>query len=228
MKKSGTLVLLLAIIGFAASVASAADVAGQWRAEFDSPRGVQKYLFTFQTEGEKLTGKAAVEVGERKREAAFTEVKLTGETLSFVENLSIQGNDMRIRYTGKVGADEIAFTREVGDFGSTEFKATRVSAAAVANAPTGVVTNAPRADAPRRRGGFGGPIVLGPDDKPAFAEPPAGINVKRDNIPHGKLEMVEYDSKTVGTTRKMQVYTPPGYTTDKQVSGALSPARHRR
>jgi enterochelin esterase-like enzyme len=28
--------------------------------------------------------------------------------------------------------------------------------------------------------------------------------------------MIEYDSKTVGTTREMQVYTPPGYTADKK------------
>ncbi len=59
-------------------------------------------------------------------------------------------------------------------------------------------------------------IELGPDDKPAFAEPPAGFNVRRDEIPHGKLEMIEYDSKTVGTTRKMNVYTPPGYSSEKK------------
>ena len=58
--------------------------------------------------------------------------------------------------------------------------------------------------------------MLGPDDKPAFDDPPAGIDKKRENIPHGKLEMIEYDSKTVGTTRKMQVYTPPGYSKDKK------------
>ena len=28
--------------------------------------------------------------------------------------------------------------------------------------------------------------------------------------------MIEYESKTVGSTRKMQVYTPPGYTKDKK------------
>ena len=28
--------------------------------------------------------------------------------------------------------------------------------------------------------------------------------------------MIEYESKTVGTTRKMHVYTPPGYSTDKK------------
>lgn|GEM_PF-1734173 len=61
------------------------------------------------------------------------------------------------------------------------------------------------------RGGFGGPIELGPDDKPAFADPPAGFNVKRDNIPHGELTPVEYDSKSRGTHRRMRVYTPPGY-----------------
>ncbi len=70
-----------------------------------------------------------------------------------------------------------------------------------------------RSEEPR---GFGGPIVLNEDDKPAFPEPPAGIDVKREGIPHGRLEMIEYDSRTVGTTRRMQVYTPPGYTTDEK------------
>ncbi len=66
------------------------------------------------------------------------------------------------------------------------------------------------------RGGFGGPIKLGPDDKPAFPDPPAGFNARRVNVPHGELTMVEYDSKTVGTRRKMLVYTPPGYSADRK------------
>jgi enterochelin esterase-like enzyme len=65
-------------------------------------------------------------------------------------------------------------------------------------------------------GGFGGPIVLNPDDVQAYPEPPDGINADRAEIPHGKLEMIEYDSKSVGTRRKMQVYTPPGYSPDKK------------
>jgi len=80
-------------------------------------------------------------------------------------------------------------------------------------------TNAPQVRPENSRGeprGFDGPIVLKDDDKPAFPEPPAGFDVKRDNIPHGQLEMIEYDSKTVGTRRRMQVYTPPGYTKDKK------------
>ena len=58
----------------------------------------------------------------------------------------------------------------------------------------------------------GAPIVLGPDDKLAFPAAPAGFDKKRDDILRGKLEMVEYDSTTVGNKRKMLIYTPPGYT----------------
>jgi enterochelin esterase-like enzyme len=86
----------------------------------------------------------------------------------------------------------------------------------VAATPTATAATEPAPGDRARRGGagFGGPIVLGPEDVAAFDEPPAGIDKVRDDIPHGKLEMTEYDSKTVGTTRKMQVYTPPGYTAE--------------
>ena len=68
----------------------------------------------------------------------------------------------------------------------------------------------------RGRGGFGGPIQLGPDDKPAFPDPPAGFNSKRENIPHGELTTIEYDSKSLGTHRRMRVYTPPGYSSTRK------------
>ncbi|HET6387459.1 MAG TPA: alpha/beta hydrolase-fold protein [Armatimonadota bacterium] len=69
---------------------------------------------------------------------------------------------------------------------------------------------------PRGPGAFGGPPVLNPDDVQVYPEPPAGIDADRPDVPHGKLEMIEYDSKTVGTRRKMQVYTPPGYDPKKK------------
>lgn len=62
----------------------------------------------------------------------------------------------------------------------------------------------------------GGPVVLAPDDKQLYPEPPAGIDADRPDVPHGKLEMIEYDSKSVGTRRKMNVYTPPGYSPKKK------------
>jgi enterochelin esterase-like enzyme len=214
MKKTG-IILIFSVLSLLVATARAGNIDGEWRAEFDTQIGVQKYLFTFKADGDNLTGKAAVEVGDQKREAKFTEGKITGDTVTFVEMLNIQGNDVRILYTGKIGTNEIDFKREVGDFATENFKATRVAAAT--NAPALTQTNNPTARGPqeprisRRRD-----IVLGPEDKPAFPDPPAGFNVMRDNIPHGKLEMIQYDSKSVGTTRKMQVYTPPGYAPDKK------------
>jgi enterochelin esterase-like enzyme len=49
-----------------------------------------------------------------------------------------------------------------------------------------------------------------------FAAPPKGFDARRDGVARGKLETVEYDSKTVGVKRKAQVYTPPGYSKDKK------------
>ena len=54
-----------------------------------------------------------------------------------------------------------------------------------------------------------------------FAQPvspdlPAGFNVGRENIPHGEVTAVQYDSKTLGTRRQMRVYTPPGYSTSRK------------
>ena len=45
---------------------------------------------------------------------------------------------------------------------------------------------------------------------------PKGFDTRRDGIEHGKLETVEYNSKSVGGKRKMVVYTPPGYSKDRK------------
>jgi len=212
MKKAGT-ILLFSVIGFLAACVEAADVTGTWKGEFDSQIGLQKYTFTFKQDGTNLTGKANSLVNDQKRVADLNEGRVTGDTLSFVEMLNFQGNEIRIQYTGKLEADELSFAREVGEFAREEFKAKRAEPAEPKGSTAG---NASPANTPRRGGGFNRPIVLGQDDKAAFDDPPAGFKAKRENIPHGKLEMVEYDSKTVGTKRKMQVYTPAGYTSDKK------------
>jgi alpha-N-arabinofuranosidase len=112
----------------------AADVTGTWKSEFDSQIGRQKYTFTFKQDGAKLTGKANSEAGDRKREAELKEGKVDGDTISFVEMLSIQDNEIRITYTGKLSTDrnEIKFTREVGEFAKTEIVAKREQSAPAA------------------------------------------------------------------------------------------------
>ena len=114
----------------------AAEVTGTWKSDFDSQIGHQKYTFTFKQDGAKLTGTANSEAGDRKREAELKEGKVDGDTISFVEMLSIQDREIRITYTGKLSADgnEIKFTREVGDFAKVDIVAKREPAAPVAGA----------------------------------------------------------------------------------------------
>ena len=59
-------------------------------------------------------------------------------------------------------------------------------------------------------------VQLAPDDKQTFPEPPADITKRNPAIPAGKLTLAEYTSTTVGTTRRLNIYTPPGYTKDKK------------
>lgn len=43
---------------------------------------------------------------------------------------------------------------------------------------------------------------------------PAGFDQYRNDIPRGAIETIEYNSTTVGNTRKALVYTPPGFSSE--------------
>jgi enterochelin esterase-like enzyme len=187
--------LILLTFAILSQCGFAADVTGTWKAEFDTQRGLQKYTFNFKQDGANLTGKASVATGEQKRETELKEGKVEGDTVTFVEPLKIQDNEFRITFTGHISGNEIKFARQPGDFAKSE-------------------ATAKRENGRGRRGGFGGPIELKPDDKPAYPNPVDGYDKTRQEIAHGKLEMVEYDSKSVGNKRKALVYTPPGYSAD--------------
>lgn len=128
-----------AAVGTPEAAGKSSDVTGAWKSDFDSRIGHQNYTFTFQQDGAKLAGKAKSQVDDRQRDAELKEGKVDGDAISFVEILSLQDNDIRITYTGKLSANgnEIKFTREVGDFGKTEIVAKRMtgSAANTASAP---------------------------------------------------------------------------------------------
>jgi hypothetical protein len=115
----------------APAAAVKADITGEWQAQFDTQRGLQKYTFAFKQDGSKVTGKVNVRTEDRKRESDLKDGKIEGDTVSFAEPLSIQGNDVNIIFTGKLSAkgDEIKFTRQVGEFGSSEATAKRTAAA---------------------------------------------------------------------------------------------------
>jgi len=113
----------------------AADVTGTWKSEFDSQIGTQKYTYTFKQDGTNLTGKASSEISDQKHDSDLKEGKVEGDTISFVETMSYQGNDIRIAYKGTIQGDEIKFNREVGDLAKEDIVAKRDTSAPAAAAP---------------------------------------------------------------------------------------------
>lgn len=198
----------------AAGALHAAELTGQWKAAFDTQVGRQSYVYDLVAEGDKVTGKATGDInGENQRTVDLRDGRLSGDTVTFTESFEFQGNAITMAYSGRIVGDEIRFTRKVGDIATETFVATRVGAAP-ASGGSARAGDTRAGGAPRpRRGGFGGPIELGPDDTPAFPPVPEGFDQARAGIAQGKLERVEYDSKSVGNRRKALVYTPPGYST---------------
>lgn len=115
----------IAILGLAllSLSAFAADITGTWKAEFDTQIGAQKYTFTLKQEGNRLTGKANSEIGGEKHESKLKDGKVEGDAISFVEELKFQGNDLEIRYNGKVSGKEMKLSRQVGDFATEQLVA---------------------------------------------------------------------------------------------------------
>src|SRR5579883_2052535 len=95
---------------------TAAGVAGKWQAEFDSPVGVQKYVYEFKVDGETLTGTATGEREGRRRDPVnVKEGKVKGDDISFIETITIMDMEVPVKYTGKIVGDEIRLKREVGN-----------------------------------------------------------------------------------------------------------------
>jgi hypothetical protein len=120
------MMMLAALTPALLSLASAADVAGRWKAEFDTQIGLQKYVYEFKADGDTITGKATFEREQAKGEVALKEIKVNGDDISFMEPLNFDGQEIRIDYKGKVSGDEMKLTRQVGEFATEEFVAKRV------------------------------------------------------------------------------------------------------
>lgn len=63
----------------------------------------------------------------------------------------------------------------------------------------------------------GGQIEHAGDRGPcADSAPTPGFDLVREDIPKGLVEAITYESKSIGIMRRMVVYTPPGYTKDRE------------
>ena len=184
----------------------AAELAGAWRTEFDSPVGKQKYLFTLRVEGRMVTGKADGEFMDEKHSSAISEGKLEGDKVSFVENLDVGGNKIRVVYSGVIAGDELRLTRRPGDFGVEELVAKRAGSGA----------SQPSAAAAGRPGGGRRMPSLpkpGPCPLPILPALPAYDDTTffaKVDVPHGKVEAVTYQTQS-GQEKRLQVYLPPDY-----------------
>jgi enterochelin esterase-like enzyme len=49
-----------------------------------------------------------------------------------------------------------------------------------------------------------------------FPNAPQGFDVRREGIPQGRVERVEFDSRVTGNKRPAMVYTPPGYSSSQR------------
>lgn len=181
----------------------AADVTGVWKAEFDTQVGVQKYTFTLKQDGDKVAGKAAADIEGEKHEAELKDGKVEGDTVAFVEEFEFQGMAISIAYKGKIAGDKIQFTRNIGEFATEEFVASRQTP------PT-----APRA------GGRGamrmpkpGPCPL--PILPALASHTDASFYAKADVPHGRVEQAIYKNYA-GTEKRMHIYLPPDYEQNAQ------------
>src|SRR6188768_2100012 len=181
--------ITLGALALFSGIAFAENATGIWNAEFDTQIGKQKYSYTLKQDGDKLTGKATAEVRGQTREVELKEAKVEGDKISFVEMLNMGGNEIRITYSGNVAGGELKLSRAVGDFAKEDIVAKKGETATVKPGQAD-------ANPERGRGRSGGQIVLTEDDKPAFPAPPDGFDKPRPGIEHGKLELVEYDSKS--------------------------------
>ena len=120
----GLLALLLAALP-----AGAGDLAGRWTAEFESPIGVQKYIYEFKKTGDELGGEATYDHSMGEGTVALKNLKVDGDKVSFEEPLTIEGNTITILYSGTLAGDEMKLTRVVGDFGTEQLTAKRAAAA---------------------------------------------------------------------------------------------------
>ena len=111
-------VLFLAVFGV---TAPGADISGRWRAQFEThytrdqaPREVGETTFTFQQNGEELTGTVS---GTAMSESLIREGKVSGDKISFVVIRRFGGRERKMTYSGTLAGSEIKFETAIDGIG---------------------------------------------------------------------------------------------------------------
>jgi len=101
---------------------SKTGVTGTWSFQVETAAGSGTPTMTFKQEGEKLSGHYSGQLGEAPLSGT-----LKGDAIEFAIDVSVQGNDLHIVYSGKVEKDSMKGTVKLGDAAEGTFTAKKKS-----------------------------------------------------------------------------------------------------
>jgi hypothetical protein len=124
MKKilAATTVALVALFVAVPMQAQDVDIAGKWETTRETPRGTMTSTFTFQVDGNKLTGTIGSQMGDTE----ISDGTIEGNTISFKMVMTRGDRTMELTYTGTVEGDTITGTMQTPR-GEQPWTAKRVS-----------------------------------------------------------------------------------------------------
>jgi hypothetical protein len=121
MKRS--ILLVLVALASASPLSAQAKVDGKWAGVIAAPQGDQKVTMNLQVAGDSLKGTISDFQGG---EQPIEDGTIKGDTISFYQTLSFNGNALDVFYSAIVRAEELLFSLEVdGMQGPLRFTVTR-------------------------------------------------------------------------------------------------------
>lgn len=109
----------------------AANVAGTWDITIESPQGKRTVLLIIKKNGDKLAGAMKSPQGE----TALESIALNNDDIAFALTRQIQGQDMKLSYTGKVAKDSMKGEVDFGGLATGTWSAVPHKEDAAAAAP---------------------------------------------------------------------------------------------
>ena len=112
------------LIAVPAVGAYATNVTGEWNFTVESPNGTGTPTVTFKQDGETLTGTYKGRFGEAPLKGT-----VKGNEIKFTLNISPQGQDLQLDYTGTVDGDTMKGKVKFGDLGEGNFSGKKATPA---------------------------------------------------------------------------------------------------
>jgi hypothetical protein len=108
--------LFLALFVLFALTASAADLAGTWKASLETPNGNIESTFEFKVDGAKLTGSVT---SQQMGTTPISDGKIEGDNFSFAVKREGPNGEFVINYKGTVKGDEAKMQISIAAFDRT-------------------------------------------------------------------------------------------------------------